>query len=79
MNLVYDRLSGTFSLETEDDVYFLGPFKHSILRLKNMGFSAAQATDAVLTAFFNMGAEVPMELIKRRSSLYFKKVKSAAV
>ncbi len=73
MNLLYDRVAGMFSLETDEGVEFLGPFTQSMLKLKEIGFTASQAREAVLEAFMSGGAPIPMEQIPRIASKYIVK------
>ncbi len=74
MYLSYDRISKMFTLETEETVEFLGPITHTQAKLRQYGFSAAQAREAVLQAIFNTGAQVDLEHVRRfatNSSRYF--------
>jgi len=66
MFLYYDRISQVFTLETEEEVVFLGPITHAQVKLRNeYGLTASQAREAVLQAIFNMGMEVDLDAIKR--------------
>jgi hypothetical protein len=73
MYLSYDRINKVFTLETEDEVEFLGPITHAQAKLRNYGFSASQAREAVLQAIFNMGAQVDLDAVRRvaNASPYF--------
>lgn len=69
MYLYYDRISKMFSLDTGDEVLFLGPTTHSMAKLRELGFSASQAREAVLRAIFNMGDAVDMDNVQRMAKL----------
>ena len=69
MNLYYDRVSGMFSLDTGDDVVFLGPTTHALLSLKRkLNLSDAQAQQAIIQAVFNMGDAVDIEIVKKMAA-----------
>ena len=72
MYLFYDRLSKMFSLQTEEEVLFLGPITHAQLKLKEYGCTASQAREAVLRAVFNMGDAVELDNVKRTAKLIVK-------
>jgi hypothetical protein len=73
MYLSYDRVAKVFTLETEDEVEFLGPFTHAQAKLRHYGFSASQAREAVLQAIFNTGAPVDLDAVRRvaKASAFF--------
>jgi len=65
MYVYYDRLNNMISLQSDDEVIFLGPLTHAQLKLREYGCTPAQARDAVLRAFFNTGAAVDIDNVKR--------------
>ena len=70
MQLYYDRLSKMYSLDTGEDVEFLGPITHAMIRLKDLAsITMSQAREAVLRAFFNMGEAVCLENVKKMACL----------
>lgn len=69
MYLYFDRMSGMCTLQTEEETIFLGPITHSLLKLQEYGFTAAQAREAVLQAVFNQGTSVDMDNISRMAKL----------
>ena len=69
MYLYWDRIGQTMTLNTEDQVIFLGPPKHAQVRLeKEYGLTNSQAREAILQAMMNMGAEVDIDGIKKIAS-----------
>jgi hypothetical protein len=74
MYLSYDRINKVFTLETDEAVEFLGPITHAQAKLRNYGFSASQAREAVLQAVFNGGAQVNIREVRRvaNESSYFR-------
>ena len=66
MFLYYDRVSDMLTLETEEEVVFLGPLTHALVRLrKEYDLTDSQAREAVLQSVFNQGAAVDLDIIKR--------------
>lgn len=66
MFLYHDRLSGSFTLETEDSVEFLGPMTHALRLLKTKyKLTDSQAREAVVRAYGLRGDAVDLENIKR--------------
>lgn len=65
MYLSYDRIAKMFTLETREDVEFLGSITHAQAKLRSYGFSNSQAREAVLSAIFNSGAQVDLEHIRK--------------
>jgi len=65
MYVYYDRLSDMISLQTDEEVIFLGGLTHSQLKLREYGLTIAQSRAAVLRAFFNGGDAVDLDNIKR--------------
>jgi hypothetical protein len=65
MYLYYDRISKTFTLETEESVEFLGPMTHALVKLREKGLTCSQAREAALQAVFNMGAPVNLDWIRK--------------
>ena len=66
MNLYYDRISKMFTLETEDEVIFLGPLTHTLVLLrKKYELSADEAREGTLRAIFNAGFPVDIDNVKR--------------
>ena len=66
MYLYYDRMAKMYTLETDDDVEFLGPMAQTMLILKkkyDMTFD--QARGAAVTAYSNAGAPVDIEFMKK--------------
>jgi len=61
-----------FSLQAEDEVIFLGPITHAQLKLKEYGYTASQAREAVLRAVFNTGDAVDLDNVKRMAKLIVK-------
>ena len=75
MQLYYDRVSKMYTLDTGEDVEFLGPITQAMLKLKSIAdCTMSQAREAVLRAFFNGGDAVSLENVKKMASL-IKKVK----
>lgn len=76
MYLYWDRIGQTMTLNTEDQVIFLGPPKHAQVRLeKEYGLTDSQAREAILMAMMNMGAEVDIDGVKKVAtggSLYYR-------
>jgi hypothetical protein len=69
MNLYYDRVSAMFSLDTGEDVIFLGPTTHAMLALKRkLNLTDSQARQAVIQAVFNMGDAVNLDIVKKMAS-----------
>jgi hypothetical protein len=55
-----------FTLVVDDEVVFLGPWTHSIARLKTeYKLTDSQAREAVLQALFNAGDSVDISTIKK--------------
>jgi hypothetical protein len=66
MNLYHDRISGSFTLETEDEVLFLGPMTFALKKLKkDYGLTDSQAREAVLRAYALRGDAVDLDIVKR--------------
>lgn len=68
MYLLYDRVSEMVTLENPvaGEVEFLGPLTNAQSKLKvEHGLTPSQAREAVLQAFFNMGAPVDLDFVKR--------------
>jgi hypothetical protein len=68
MYLYYDRVSKMFTLDTGDDVVFLGPMTHTLVNLRSYGLTDSQAREAALQAVFNMGAAVDLAIVRRIAS-----------
>lgn len=68
MYLYYDRVSKMCTLNTGDEVLFIGPVTHSIQKLREFDLTLAQAKAAVLTAVFNMGDAVDLLTIKKMTA-----------
>lgn len=82
MELIYDGISKTFTLSTDDEVIFLGPITYAQKELQHRGFTPSQAREAVLSAVFGNGLEVDLERIKKvatTESFFYKKVTQAVV
>lgn len=65
--LYYDRLSDMLTLTTGDgeEVEFLGPLTHAMLKMQSYGYSQSQARESVLRAYFNGGQAVELDNVKR--------------
>ena len=62
-------MSNMLSLVDEDGVTeFLGPMTQSILKLREYGYTASQAREAVLRAFANGGDAVDLDNISRMAN-----------
>lgn len=68
MYLYYDRVSKMCTLNTGDEVLFVGPVTHSVQKLREFDLTLAQARAAVLTAVFNMGDAVDILTIKKMTA-----------
>ena len=64
-SLSYDRLSGSFVLDTEEGPEFLGPMNFALKSLTHLDFSELQAREAVLSAFFAGGREIDIDIFRR--------------
>ena len=68
MHLYYDRVSKMFTLDTEEDVEFLGPITNALVVLRHkFELTPSQAREATLQAFFNGGDAVCLDDVKRIS------------
>ena len=65
MFLYYDTYSNSLTLEVDDDVLFLGPITHAIVKLQSYGFESSVAREAVLRAVFLHGDQVDMDNVVR--------------
>lgn len=65
MFLVYDSYSNSLSLALDDEVIFLGPIAHAVMKLKSYGFEPSVAQEAVLRAIFLKGDVVDLDNVKR--------------
>ena len=65
MFLFYDRISRCFTLETSEEVEFLGPITHAQAKLREKGLTCSQAREATLQAVFNMGAPVNLDWVRK--------------
>ena len=63
--LSYDRLSGSFVLDTEEGPEFLGPMNFALKYLTHLDFSEVQAREAVLSAFFAGGREIDVDIFRK--------------
>lgn len=68
MYLYYDRIHKVFTLETEEEVEFLGPDTHALVKLRHKGLTNSQAREAMLQAIFNMGCPVDLDAIRKVAS-----------
>jgi len=68
MHLYYDRISKSFTLETSEEVEFLGPITHAQAKLRERGFTCSQAREATLQAVFNMGSPVNLDWVRKVAS-----------
>jgi len=69
MYLYWDRIGQTMTLNTDDQVIFLGPPRHAQIRLeKEYELTTSQAREAILMAMMNMGAEVDIDGVKKIAS-----------
>jgi hypothetical protein len=74
MKLFYDTMAKMFSLVKDDEVIFLGPMTHSLLRLQHeFELTQSQAREALLRAMFNNGDSVCIDNVKRMASLLIRK------
>jgi hypothetical protein len=70
MQLYYDNISGTFTLQCEDGHReFLGPWDYAAGKLMECGLTEIEAREAMLNAFFNRGLAVSLENIKKMARL----------
>jgi len=74
MKLYYDEMAKTFSLQTDGGVEFLGPQKHTMLKLQELGLSIHQSQAATIQAVMNSGIPVCLSTIKIMTA-GFRKVK----
>ena len=65
MFLVYDSYSNSLSLTVDDEVLFLGPIAHAVMKLKSYGFEASVAQEAVARAVFLHGDVVDLDNVVR--------------
>jgi len=73
MQLYYDNISKMFTLDTPDDVIFLGPIDYTMLKLKHdYDLTISQAREAVLRAIFNNGDAVSLQNVTRMAKLITK-------
>ncbi|MFA5132585.1 MAG: hypothetical protein WC444_04685 [Candidatus Paceibacterota bacterium] len=63
MKLYYDVISKMYSLETEQGPEFLGPFAHTLLKLKQAGLTEDQSREAVLKAMFGYGRAICLDAV----------------
>ena len=74
MQLYYDRVSGMYTLDTGEEIEFLGPMTYAMLKLKELAsLTASQAREAILQAFFNTGEAVSLDNIKHMAKLITKR------
>jgi hypothetical protein len=59
-----------FTLDTGEEVQFLGPLTQAMLKLKEVATcTMSQAREAILRAFFNGGEAVPLDQVKKMAKL----------
>lgn len=64
MELFFDRLSETYTLDNGKEVIFLGPMTYTMQKLiKEYGLTDMDAREAVLEAFFNPGYAINLDNI----------------
>ena len=69
--LLYDEMARTFSLKPGlEPAEFLGPQKHAMLRLMELGLSKHQAQAATTQAIMNGGIEVSLAQVEKFTAGY---------
>jgi len=71
MQLYFDKISGTFTLKTENgEPEFLGPWDYANLVLKSKyKLTDSQSREAMLQAFFGSGLAVSISNVKKLARL----------
>jgi hypothetical protein len=69
MYLYYDRVAEMYTLDTGEDVVFLGGTTNAVVNLqRNYDLTNSQAREAILQAFMNMGDSVDIRTIRKIAS-----------